>query len=238
MRHRYHVQTPKTFDDKLKDVLKGLTYNLEYDYDRGSHSCTCGDDYCRCGTIINVRILSINLNGILHDILNFITREKKDLSRIDTYCIGRLYIGAGGASKDNYKVSVEGGYYGEEIGGGSFNNSDEFISELNTFLNTNMNDVEKIQYVLSKEYGYLINSVKNITSVKIITLTSEHIEVGNPDHYQKVGNEKYLITAYKDYQYPLCVVTPSNGLYKIIDGYHRFFANKDNGDSFDVVEIN
>ena len=91
--------------------------------------------------------------------------------------------------------------------------------------------LEKIQYCLKLEYGYLIGCVKSATSAAIIKVSPSNIHPTQKEYFVKV--DKNVIEEYKDRNLPIAVCVRDDNRYRLVDGYHRFVANKDR----DNVEI-
>ena len=70
------------------------------------------------------------------------------------YCIERLYVLNGVYDKSNYDVETCCGYYGEEICGVDFFNSVALENDIMEIIHCS-SDVERIKYVLMKEYSLL-----------------------------------------------------------------------------------
>ena len=93
-------------------------------------------------------------------------------------------------------------------------------------------DLEKIQYVLRLEYGYLIDRVLCATSATIEEVSTEKIKLPQQEYFVKLS--KKVIEDYKDRKLPVAVCIKHKDrfhdvfdTYTLVDGYHRFVANKD-----------
>lgn len=211
--------------DKYAFKNTNLQYDIDYDYDR-TH-CTCNDSICRCTEIINTHINSIDVNHIVQELYN--THSRTD-SYTDMYCFNRICYKFGIYDKDNYWIETCGGYYGDEIKGVWFENEEQVYDAYYNVLACKT-DAEKIKYILELEYGYLTDIISNITNVYFSETTPKNIYPPQLDYLKKVDAK--VIEAYRDWKAPIGICINESGRYKLIDGYHRFVANKNE----DVVEV-
>lgn len=84
------------------------------------------------------------------------------------------------------------------------------------------------------EYGYLLDCVESVTSVSIIEVSPRAICTPQMEYFKKV--DKDVIEEYKDRNLPIAVCVKHGDKYRLIDGYHRFVANKDR-DKINVVVL-
>ena len=207
-----------------------LQYDVDYDYERST--CTCNayerGDYCRCTTIEKAWVETINVNLIIDRLY---TKYCKEHSDINEYCFDRICSVYRIYDKDYYEVESCWGYYGEEIKGVYFKDEEKIVEAYNKILEL-ITDVEKIQYILKLEYSYLIDRLIYITSVKIEDVKTEKIKLPQQEYFVKLSKE--VIENYKDRELPVAVCIKEKDKfydvfdkYILIDGYHRFVANKD-----------
>lgn len=211
-----------------------LQYDVEYDYERSA--CTCDayerNDYCRCTTIERAWVESINIERVINRLY---TKYCKEHSRINEYCFERICVALKIYDKDYYEVESCGGYYGEEIGGVYFEDEEKIVNAYNELLNLE-SDIEKIKYILKLEYGYLLDKISYATSAKIEEVSTEKIKLPQQEYFMKLSKE--VIEDYKNRKLPVAVCIKEKELlsaffdkytyrYILIDGYHRFVANKD-----------
>lgn len=204
-----------------------LDWIVDYDYDRSG--CTCGAMYgvCRCTTIVNTWINKVNV----HEVVERLYREhSRDDSEINKYCFDRICYAFKVYDKYFYEVETGSGYYGEEVYGVWFDNEERIVNAYNEMLTRNT-VLEKIQYCLKREYGYLIDCVKSATSAAIIEVSPNSICPPQKEYFVKV--DKNVIEEYKNRDLPIAVCIRDGDYYRLIDGYHRFVANNDR----DIVEI-
>lgn len=220
---------------KTKTITKifertNLQYTVDYDYDRSQ--CTCNayedGDYCRCTTIERAWVESINIKEVIDKLY---TKYCKEHSEINEYCFERICVAMKIYDKDYYEVESCPGYYGEEIGGVYFEKEEELVNTYNELL-TLGSDIEKIKYVLELEYGYLLDRVKFKTSAKVEEVDTEKIKLPQQEYFVKLSKE--VIEDYKNRKLPVAVCIKEKDrfydvfdTYTLIDGYHRFVANKE-----------
>ena len=200
-----------------------LQYDVEYDYDRSA--CTCDayerGDYCRCTTIERAWVESIYIKEIIDKLYAKYCREH---SEINEYCFERICVALKIYDKDYYEIETCGGYYGEEVDGVYFENEEKVVNAYNELLKLE-SDIEKIKYILELEYGYLIDKVKNTASAYILNVNTDIIKLPQQEYFMKLSKE--VIEDYKDRKLPIAVCINEKDKYILVDGYHRFIANKD-----------
>lgn len=206
-----------------------LSWIVDYDYDRSP--CTCNayenGDYCRCTTIEHAWVEDINVRDVVNELYR---RHSRTDSYIDKYCFDRICHAFKIYDKYFYEVETCGGYYGEEVKGVYFENEEKVFDAYYEMLAMNT-VLEKIQYCLKLEYGYLIGCVESATSAAIIEASPNNIRPPQTEYFIKV--DKDMIEEYKNRDLPIAVCVRDGDKYRLIDGYHRFVANKDR----DNVEI-
>lgn len=149
------MKKPKALSIKVDQ----FEFDIAYDTDRDCESHGC-DIICRCSTINNVRIISLN---------DPITINNYPISAMNNYCIGRLLSIHGSYNINNYEVNTCSGYYGEEIRDVSFTYIHELTRDVTAMLALD-NDLEKLKYVLLKEYSFLPDYFDAVTGVFILEL--------------------------------------------------------------------
>ena len=217
------VKVIKTIQAYPKFERTNLQYETDYDYERSE--CTCNayedGDYCRCTTIERAWLESINVKLVIKKLYDKYCQEHSDMNE---YCFDRICTAFKIYDKDYYEVESCGGYYGEEIEGVYFRNESKVVD---TFLDVLKfeTDIEKIKFVLELEYGYLLDKVKNCTHAYISTVYTRAIDLPQQEYFIRL--DKDVIADYKNKKLPIAVCLESGGRYKLVDGYHRFVANKD-----------
>ena len=202
-----------------------LQYYLDYDYERSQ--CTCTDDYCRCTYITSSWIETIDVKSVI----NRLYPQCKDNSEINKYCFDRICSAFKIYDKDLYEIETCGGYYGEEIGGVYFEDEEKIINAYNDLIKLD-SDIEKIKRVLELEYHYLIDRVAITTSATIEEVATEKIRLPQQEYFVKLSQN--VIDDYRNRTLPVAVCIKNKDrfhdvydTYTLVDGYHRFIANKD-----------
>lgn len=220
---------------KTKTITKifektNLQYEVDYDYDRSPCTCDADEqgDYCRCTTIERAWVETINVKQVINKLYN---RHCKEHSEINEYCFDRICSALKIYDKDYYEVESCPGYYGEEIGGVYFENEEKIVNAYNKLLEFET-DIEKIKYILELEYGYLLDRVQIKTVARIELVSTDTIRLPQQEYFMKLDKE--VIKDYKNRNLPVAVCIKEKDRYIeafdryiLIDGYHRFVANKD-----------
>ena len=205
--------------EKIKFKRTNLQRVVDYDYERSG--CTCDDWPCRCTTIEHSWIDNINVNDVIKKLYDTHSRTNSD---IDEYCFDRICSAFKIYDKDYYEIETRNGYYGEEVGGIYFENEEKIFNSYYEVIALKTN-IEKIKYCLNLEYGYLINSVESANLVHVLRVSPRDIYIPQTEYFIKL--EKNVIEEYKDRKLPVAVCVRDGDNYRLVDGYHRFIANKD-----------
>ena len=217
------VKVIKTIQALPKFERTNLQYEVDYDYQRSE--CTCNayedGDYCRCTTIERAWVESINVKLVIKKLYDKYCKDRSDMNE---YCFDRICTAFKIYDKDYYDVESCGGYYGEEIESVYFINESKVVDAFLEVLKFET-DIEKIKFVLELEYGYLLDKVKNTTVAYIFPVATKTIELPQQEYFVRLDKE--VIEDYKNRKLPVAVCLECGGRYKLIDGYHRFVANKD-----------
>ena len=163
-----------------------FNYDLEYDYHTENYceESGCYDEgICRCGIISCAFVTSVNLHNMTNHIYDSIFDKSKSIRRhkriasilyggelVDKYCIYRILSRYELYDKYLWNVEVIGGYYGEEIGNVTL--PDELFKEISTKCSevVELETLEdKLRYVLTLEYGYLLPEFEK-SNFKIIKI--------------------------------------------------------------------
>ena len=194
-------------------------YALDIDYDVSNDCENEGcDSICRCGKIINTRVKSVSIEGLL---------ETRNLDKIDKYCVDRLLriFKVYDTSKYEWDVDVCGGYYGQEVKGASLVNPTLLLNAINHALRLKTT-TEKVEYLLKTEYGYLLDELKGCT-YEIMKVKKKNVFIGNKDYSKKIDTFIYNKNTYK---LPVCVALAldmeggDDDTYRLIDGHHRYLS--------------
>ena len=208
---------------KLDKIDKTFSYGvLGYDFDTDTSGCTCGDDYCRCGRVTNLRLTRIDVHNFIDELLS------KECSEMLQYCVGRIVIHSGVIDEGSWKLIVTHGYYGEEVDGGMLDRN--IAKKLKTtlqFLERMQSDKDMLFYALTQEYGYIIERLQKCKKFSIEKVKKCKIVIGQKDHYSKLNSkamDAYAKLIEDDYDLPLALCLKEGDEYRIIDGYHRVAA--------------
>ena len=210
-----------------------LSYTDAVDYDYERTACTCNDWPCRCTRIYDQHITHININKVMTDILHKHFKGNIKISEFDLYCFDRICRLNKIWDQYEYTVEVCDGYYGEEINGVYFDNESVVISQFEQVLGMD-NDLQKLKYILELEYGYVIGSVQNATSISVLECSPSMVITAQDTYYHKL--EKDIIDSYRDYNLPCAVCKKREDYYIVIDGYHRVAAAQ-NKENIDIILI-
>ena len=181
---------------EILDFKTHRSIEVDYDTKRDCNSYGC-DGICRCGTLINMEITDINV-----DYSDFTFSRKKGmktskhLSEVDKYCLNRLIVIHGGYNKESYDPVAVNGYYGEELGETDFSGKQYLIKDAQEMLNLET-DIEKVFFVLGKEYSFIGPVIANCTNVKIIKVQLRDIKVNNGTTMLK-AEDNYLYNIESD----------------------------------------
>ena len=202
----------------------------DYEYDCSLYGC---DSICRCGKITNLKIKKVNnspnylvIEQLYKDKANKIRKKSYNLTEIEKYCADRLMRIYKAYDKNLYSLEVSNGYYGEEISGFEFENYDEMLDSINTMLEKET-DIQKIKFVLSEEYSYLLDDLKYTTKTTIEKIQLEYICL-NREYCSRLKKDSSYASYNFELNLPVGVVKRINNQYFLVDGYHRFTALKDN----------
>jgi uncharacterized protein YqkB len=215
-----------------------FTYDLRYDYHNYT-SCSesgCNEEgICRCSTIEDAHVTSVNIpsmvnhiyanyfddsistkrNSTINSILGSVSKE------IDIYTIDRILRINKVYDPSNWEVQVCGGYYGQEIDGVIL--EDVVAKKIENQLEDAFNIIdltERIEFLLMLEYGNILPELKGL-SYKITEVERDSIIFGSDAHYKNVLNEDLEHYSDKNYCSIRGIVISKGDKYRLIDGYHR-----------------
>jgi hypothetical protein len=196
-------------------------YSVNYDVDYSG--CNgCDDSICRCSTIGSSKITE---GPAISNIVQKICKNLEEKDIILKYCVDRLLRVNGLYDSKHYSLNIEQGYYGEEVAGIDIDS--EIIININKDLQNliDMDDNKRIEYVLTREYGYLLSSLEGAT-YNVIKIKPERIKIGNEVYAGKIKPEDCEIYNPKTHNLPIGiyrkVTIGEETSYKIVDGYHRY----------------
>ena len=204
---------------KLDSLTEIRRYIDEVDYDRTDCTGNCGF-CCRCSSLTNVRLRSLNVTSFMESVI-----PKKLHHTIMGYCAERMLRHSGVGDKDNWSVEVRQGYYGQEVDGVRLDwqiakAATDHIKRILAF----RNDALRMEHILKLEYGYLLPSLQK-KAWTIRQIPRNDVVIGQDDHYYRKLNRK-LVEGYQDHTFPVAVCAVIDGVYRLIDGYHRFSSTE------------
>lgn len=228
-------------------IKSNYLYDIDYE-SIGNYSCEeygCNDEgICRCYTIEEVDINSVNLSSISKDIYsqlfpnNDITvkRDNKintilngyDKVIIDKYCIHRILVINKIYNSNSWDPKWDSDYYGDEII--SIDIKKHLLKIIDEQINTvvSMDSIsEKIEYVLNLEYGSILPKIKNKT-FSILEVDKNDIVFGQKNHLERVMKEEMKFYSDVNYQLPRGIVYKDGNKWRVIDGYHRISKSTNN----------
>lgn len=203
-------------DTILKRIarLEQSCFAVDYDYSRTQCTGECSD-YCRCTRIYDAHVTQIDLDAIVDSL-------KLDPQTILGYCIERLFHILKVWQKDAWYVSVQPGYYGEEIGGCSLDApvAHKLMSHAKELID--LKDNKRVEKVLILEYGFLLEAAKK-RKWSIEKLERKTVRVGQETYYRKIDAS----FVYPQNKFPVGVcLCEGDDQFRLIDGYHRFSASE------------
>jgi hypothetical protein len=220
-------------------MRKFSAYYFDIDYDRTSCNGNC-DDYCRCNCLINIKINSIeNYESLLNDILKStgLTYPKQD-QEFYLYAIERFGKFIGLDNPDSYEASACRGYYGEELNG-TVELDYELSRKLDEFVANVLSTHNKtliINDLLTREYGYVLDSLKTVKNWEIREVNYKDILFPNKNRFEYTTRvDSKLVATYREFDLdlPKGLAVFENNKYRVIDGYHRLIAS----DTKDKVKL-
>ncbi|UCG02573.1 MAG: hypothetical protein JSW11_00990 [Candidatus Heimdallarchaeota archaeon] len=216
---------PKGVENTIQIFTSGLSKLTTRGYygDNSYNSTDCTgqcDDYCRCARITDTKVNELYYNSILNTVI-----PQKHKQTILGYCVERILQLCGALDKDNWEVRVESGYYGEETRGISlsFLVGKTVIGHILKIIN--LPSSKQIEYILELEYGYVLPSLLG-RNWRITEFPRNSINLGQEKYYDKKLSQE-IVKKYQDHEFPICIcINEEYGIYRLIDGYHRFAATK------------
>lgn len=225
MSKRY-TYTKKPKETPLQQIIglfgKSSYYGkVEYDTNRCYKE---GHSYCSCATISNARIKSIDIKGLAKECASLTD------SPIDAYCVDRvLHINYKIKDTRNWEPDISRGYYGEECNGAYLDKDvqETLVANMTElFSHTSLRD--KIFYVLTLEYGYLADIIKDAKDFEIVNVSKEQLIIPNKNYARRLNME--MVDGYADHKLPIGIYLnagtkiKNDEQYRVVDGYHRSTA--------------
>jgi len=225
-----------------KLIDRDFKYSIDYDYNT-QYSCEdsgCNEEgICRCGMICDEHINSIEVDVIVGDIYaeyfdNSISTKRDNsinailfgiTKEVDLYTIDRIVRHFKLWESHNWKMVIEGGYYGQEMGGITLTSLVAKEVESHLDIAFSIDDLSgRIEYLLGLEYGHLLPELVGC-KYEIIEVNKEDIIFGSDGHYEKVKYKKlnhYLDPKYHGIRGVVILKERKVGdQWRLIDGYHR-----------------
>ena len=213
-------------------------YHTNYDYDAyrdcNAHGCD-EEGICRCETLENAHVLTVDIPSIGNEIYNSIFDNSLSSKRnsainsilggvskeIDIYTIDRILRINKAYEPSNWEVQVCGGYYGQEIDDVLLENSiaQKIEDQINEALSI-IDLTSRIEYLLMLEYGNILPALQG-RQYSIETIERDSIIFGSDEHYRKVNTKSLDHYSDKNYQGIRGIALFKDGKFRLIDGYHR-----------------
>ena len=226
----------------LKDITfqyNGVYVDYGYTYDCENYGCD-EEGICRCGTINNEHIDSVDVSLIVKRIYDEFFEQGKASNRnnainevlygigkdIDIYTIDRILRSYKIWENDNWNIEVDGGYYGQEAGNVTIKETiaDKIDEEL--WIVFSLPSLkEKIEYLLNVEYGKILPELSNCNYESIV-IDKDDVVFGVEKHLNKVMKKDLDFYSDKNYSGIRGIVVKSGDKWRIVDGYHRIFTTK------------
>ena len=226
----------------LKDITfqyNGVYVDYGYTYDCENYGCD-EEGICRCGTINNEHIDSVDVSLIVKRIYDEFFEQGKAANRnnainevlygigkdIDIYTIDRILRSYKIWENENWDIEVDGGYYGQEAGNVTIKETiaDKIDEELWTVFSL-PSLKEKIEYLLNVEYGKVLPELSNCNYESIV-IDKDDVVFGVEKHLNKVMKKDLDFYSDKNYSGIRGIVVKSGDKWRIVDGYHRIFTTK------------
>jgi hypothetical protein len=216
-------KTSSTITNVLAAVDANYSYSaIEYDYDRERHCDASGcDSICRCATIVDFRIKSVDIDTVAARFIEGIDNQ------ILAYCIARLP----GIHKlyrtEAWREHTRRGYYGDELYNIKIESPGEIKKDITALYD--LFDKERIEYILTKEYGYIAETIKSVKNYVVREVSVDSLVSPAQDYSQKLDGEhiarvEKTIGASK---VPIGIYRPAGvNRWSVVDGRHRCVAVK------------
>ena len=221
-------------------MILGVSFKYSTDYDYDTHtdcySHGCHDEgICRCETISNAHVTSVNIPLIVNEIYNSINDNSLSSKRnmtinsilggvskeIDFYTIDRILRINKVYEPSNWEVGVCNGYYGQEIDEVTLDSSvatkiEDEINEALLIIDIN----KRVEFLLKLEYGHILPDL-NDRQYSVETIERDSVIFGSDEHYRKVNTKNLEHYSDKNYDGIRGVALVKKDGYRLIDGYHR-----------------
>ena len=176
----------------------------------------------------------VNLEYVIRFDVSFFKRKYKTSNIIDIYCLERIYKLNGIYDISNFEYSTRKDYYGDEVDNISFIKQSKLDVDIQSFLKLKTNK-QKIEYVLMKEYNYILPEINNKKSWTVKSIPIKNIVFSNLNHFNNLNNEMLEFYSKSKLNYPVCICLKDGEKYRLIDGYHRFKSIPSNSRKINVI---
>jgi len=209
-------------------IEKSFQYCVEYVCDYGYGDEHGHEDICRCQTIERVKIESVSVDGVAEKLVNSKFKFDKVLKPYFLYAVNRIVTYSGALDPAVWDPTVCWGYYGQEVDSVQIA-SREVKNKLEADLRQLAKDLTPKNCVLTAlkaEHGYLIDGISAIADWSIMSISPQSIKLPAAHSFIKLNHK--MVKAYENTELPIAVVTLDDvDRYRLIDGRHRYLANKD-----------
>lgn len=196
----------------LYSLLEDPRYNsyLDIDYEINRYNCTC-TDYCRCG-VVSIQSKEFDKDLFVKTLIDAV--NEVDLK----YGIDRLanYVEISG---DDFPAFGVDDYYGQVLHVEQISSEHLLFKYFNEYQDLNLD--KKLKYLLTKEYGYILDVLKNKTNVSLQEIPVSDLNIN--DYYYK---QVKALEKYKKYSLPRGIFLKECNKFRLIDGNHRVMYAK------------
>jgi len=211
------------------DIKRDHNWQHHVSYDSVSQyncSAECCGGICRCGTIHNITVDPLGPNEF-DSIASQMTGGK--LSDFDQYLATRFLRWT--LKPEMFEGESCSGWYGEEVGSIHFDTDcsdfQEFANLVDNF-NKLTNRLDRLRFVLSLEYKWMLPEVEAVKGWELVTLPLKRVHASETTSSRI---DEKLAQEYARYfkNSPRCkvvglAVPDGSGDYRLLDGFHRHAA--------------
>lgn len=218
--------------NKISDICFGgygadFNHSVKYDCNMACDE----DDVCRCLTIVDAHVNRVNVSDIVEKIYDELFNRRNNTINsllygfdIDTYSIDRILRIYKIWEKSTWDIEIIKGYYGEEIGEVKILKTIADKIEKDIYHIFSLDSIEKkIDFLLFKEYGYILDELKGI-NYQIRKVKKSDIEIGSKIYLESLNNKKLDYYSEQKYEGIRGLAIESGKKYRLIDGYHRIYS--------------
>jgi hypothetical protein len=175
---------------------------------------------------------SFDLAAVYSDHLTASRAIRRPADDIERYVIERV-LASSQLTADNFDVTTEPGHHGDEITGVYLNatSAAAIETDLRTILAT-ASDSARIEALLTREYGHVLPALRDRTWTLTWTPTSR-LHFGATEHQANLHEPTFRryrrqLTVVNRNTPPLGVCADAGTRLRVVDGYHRLTAARDN----------